>query len=137
MSAEQPNPEPGGPCPKCDGEGGRFAEECPSLTTEWIQCKECDGSGEYWPEEEEPRGGLEGSWDFDVTHEGVVYKCRVDDADITIEAPSGMTMDAEWTGKGLDNWGGHEGDIPDETIPDAVLEEAEEQMRAMAESVSP
>lgn len=136
MSAEQVNPEPGGPCPKCGGEGGRFEnDECPSLTDEWFPCKACDGSGEYWPEEDE--GGLEGSWDFEVTHEGAVYKCHVRDERIEIEAPSGMCMDAKWDGEGLDNWCGTEGDIPDETIPDAVCEEAESQMSAMAKSVSP
>lgn len=48
---DRANPEPGGDCPKCGGEGGRFAEECPSVNTEYIECKTCEGTGEFWPEE--------------------------------------------------------------------------------------
>ncbi len=41
-----------GPCPKREGEGGRFAEECPALHTEWIECRACEGTGEYWPDDD-------------------------------------------------------------------------------------
>jgi len=63
MSAEQPRPEPGGPCPKCEGSGGHVADAVPQWMGEWVDCKACDGSGEYWPEEEpslnsERRGAL-------------------------------------------------------------------------------
>lgn len=127
-----------GRCPECDGEGATLVhEECSSPTDERIRCEACDGSSEFWPDEEEPRNGLEGSWDFDVTHKGDVYKCRVNDERIEIAAPSGMTMDAKWTGKGLDHLCVNEGEIADEEIPDIVLDEAESWMRSMAEQVPP
>ena len=80
---------------------------------------------------------LEGSWDFEVKHGGAVYKCRVRDERIDIEAPSGLAMDAKWDAdrKELVDWCGTEGDIPDEEIPQDVLTEAEEYMRAVAEAV--
>jgi len=53
MSAEQHNPEPGGPCPKCDGSGGHVADAVPQWMGEWVDCKACDGTGAYWPEEAE------------------------------------------------------------------------------------
>jgi hypothetical protein len=79
---------------------------------------------------------LVGSWDFTVEHSGAVYKCHVRDERIEIEAPSGLTMDAKWDGSCLADWGGSEGDIPDEEIPDAIYEEAESQMRGMAETLT-
>lgn len=51
MSPPKVNPEPGGPCPVCDGTGGQLEEACPQWTADWIDCKACEGSGEYWPNE--------------------------------------------------------------------------------------
>lgn len=48
MSAEHANPEPGGPCPKCDGDGGYLSDM--ACMAEWIECKACDGTGEHWPD---------------------------------------------------------------------------------------
>jgi len=80
---------------------------------------------------------LDGSWSFTVTHGGTVYRCAVNDTRIEITAPSGMTMDAKWTGSRLGAWSGFEGDIQDEQIPDTVIGEAEAQVAAMAEAVAP
>jgi hypothetical protein len=79
---------------------------------------------------------LVGSWDFEVTHNGAVYKCHVRDDRVEIEHPSGMTTDAKWTGDGLGDWCGFEGDLSDETLPDAVAGEVESQMRDMAETLT-
>ncbi len=77
---------------------------------------------------------LRGSWDFAVTHGGTVYRCHVDDDRIDITAPSGASIEAIWVVDKLDHFTGYEGDTPDEQIPDEVVDEAEDQMCAMAEA---
>ena len=69
-------------------------------------------------------------WSFVVMHEGAVYRVAASGWDVSITAPSGMTMDATCTPTGLDDGYIVEADIEDESIPEDVLCKVESEMLA-------